>query len=291
MPKVSKVFLAFGIAVFAFLILAQRAVATTNISATTTDHWAWNDIIGWIDFYNTTSVNVFSNRLEGYASSSAGDISLDCHTTRNGDICAQSNYQVTNDGGGNLSKWAWNDQYGWISFDCNNSSCPPNYQVHINGNTGDFGGDGVSYAWNDTVGWISFNCADPSICGTSQYKVNSSWLATSTTGTVDSTTYDTGVAAGAQLNSVLWHGNLPASTVVKFQFATGNSTSGSWTTNFVGTDGTVNTYYTTGRDLSLKLNYNYHNNFRYFRYRALMLSNQSSTVSPRIDDVIVNWSP
>ncbi len=267
---------------------ALKTSAATNISSTTTDHWAWNDNIGWIDFYNTQSVNVFSNRLEGYASSSAGDISLDCATTRIGNICLQSQYQVTNDGAGNLSNWAWNDQYGWISFDCNNnSSCgTSSYRVLINGTTGDFS----SYAWNDVIGWISFNCTDTSgLCATSQYKVNTSWTSTSTTGTVDSTTYDTGVAAGVGLNSVLWHGSQPAGTSVKFQFATSNSSSGPWT--FVGNDGTVNTYYTTGPDLSKKLDYSSHNNFRYFRYRALMLSNQSSTISPRVDDVIVNWSP
>ena len=142
-------------AVLVFTLFALRAEAATNISATTTDHWAWNDLIGWINFYETDKLNVFSDRLEGYASSSAGDISLNCNSTRNGDICGQSDYKVTNDGSGNLSQWAWNDQYGWISFDCNNhGGCgQSNYRVYIDAANGDFN----NYAWNDVVPWISFN--------------------------------------------------------------------------------------------------------------------------------------
>ena len=89
------------------LLGANRAEAATNISATTTEHWAWNDIIGWMDFYNTLNINVGTTQLTGYASSSAGDISLDCATTRIGSICGTSNYKVLNDGLGGLSGWGW----------------------------------------------------------------------------------------------------------------------------------------------------------------------------------------
>ena len=225
----------------------------------------------------------------GYASSSAGDISLDCKTSPGGDICATSSYGVISDAVGNYSGWAWNDTYGWISFWCgNNSGCgSSNYRVTINGSTGYFSG----WAWNDVMGWISFNCADPDppICGTSDYKVVTSWRSTSTTGILESSTFDTGVAAGAQLNSILWQGNLPADTTVKFQFASSNSSSGPWT--FMGTGGATDTYYITDPNASLKLGYTYHNNKRYFRYKAFLLSNPASTISPRIDDIIINWSP
>ncbi len=291
MPKTfSKNF--FGLLVFLALIflnifiLSNIAESATNISASTTAHWAWNDIIGWIDFYNTNTITVSSYNLTGYASSSAGDISLDCHTTRNGNICSQSNYQVTNDGSGNLSGFGWNDQYGWVSFDCNNNGgCgQSNYRVYIDGS-----GNFWNYAWNDTIGWISFNCADPGVCGTSNYKVVTSWAATSAIGYLDSSTYDTGSASGAQLNSVLWHGNLPSGTAVRFQFAVSNSSSGPWT--FVGTDGTSNTYYNTGPDASLKLDYTFFNNFRYFRYRGYLVSDLAQRLTPRVDEVLVNWSP
>jgi len=273
----------------AILFWAPVVSASTNISATTNAHWAWNDIIGWIDFYNTLTITVSSTALQGYASSSAGDISLDCATTRNGNICGTSSYQITNDRAGNLSGWAWNDQYGWISFSCNNNgSCgSSNYGAYINGATGDF----ENYAWNDTIGWISFNCNNYAGGCSSNYEINTSWLATSTVGILDSSIFDTGISTGAQLNSVMWHGSQPVGTSVWFQFAVATSSAPSqWT--FVGTDGTSNTYYnSSGPDVSLKLSYSPHNNYRYFRYRAYLFSNTASTVSPRVDDIIVNWSP
>mgnify|MGYP001612691379 FL=1 len=281
-----------GILIFSFIsflnfvFFAGIAGATTNISSSTSAHWAWNDLIGWLDFYNTNTITVSSFGLTGYASSTAGDISLDCHTTRSGNICDTSNYQVTNDGSGNLSGWGWNDTYGWISFDCNNNSgCgESNYRVYIDAN-----GDFQNYAWNDASGWLSFNCANYVGCGSSNYRVTTAWIATSTTATLDSSTYDTGSASGAQLNSVLWHGNLPTGTSVRFQFAVSNSSSGPW--SFMGTDGTSNTYYNTGPDASLKLDYSFFNNFRYFRYRISLISDQSQRNSPRVDEVLINWSP
>ncbi len=266
----------------------------TNISSSTTEHWAWSDVIGWIDFYNTNTITVSSQKLTGYASSSAGDVSLDCATTRSGNICGTSNYSITNDGLGNLTGWAWNDSYGWVSFDCNNNGgcASSTYRVFIDPNNGYFCGSSGSascYAWNDLAGWVSFNCANNSSCGTSNYKVVTSWIATSTTGYVDSTIFDTGSAEGAQLNSVLWQGSQPAGTSIRFQFAVSNASSGPWT--YVGSDGTVNTYYSVNVNTSQNLDYSLFNNFRYFRYRTTLVSNQAQTVSPRVDDVIVNWSP
>lgn len=283
-----KIILGFTVVFLCFV--ATEARAATNISATTTDHWAWNDVIGWIDFFNTNTVNVSSSALSGYASSSAGDISLDCATTRNGNICGQSQYQVTNDAAGNLSSWGWNDQNGWISFcgGLGTSDCPGSisYRAWISPS-----GRFQNYAWNDVIGWISLDCTNnPSGCGQSDYKIITSWTPTSTTGTLDSTTYDTGVSAGAQLNSVLWQGNSPAGTAVRFQFAASNSSSGPW--SFGGTDGTSNTYYSpSGPNVSLKLDYGLYNDKRYFRYKAFLFSNSSSTLSPRVDDILVNWSP
>ena len=276
-----------GFFVLAFFFIAVlQSWASTNISATTTDHWAWSDVIGWIDFYNTDSVTVTPQKLEGYATSSIGDISLDCATTRSGDICSQSNYGVTNDGNGNLSGWGWNDVYGWISFYCgNNDGCAAsNYRAYI-----DAGGDFQNYAWSDATGWISFNCANHSGCGTSNYKVATSWIATSTSALLDSSTFDTGVSGGAQINSILWQGNLPAGASVNFQFAASNSSSGPW--EYKGSDGTSNSYYTTDPGVSLKVDYALHNNVRYFRYRVRLYSNQAQTATPRVDDIVVNWSP
>ncbi|MCX7589931.1 MAG: hypothetical protein N2Z85_03285 [Patescibacteria group bacterium] len=275
-------------------IIFLTALAATNIDSS--NRWAWNDLIGWIDFYSTNTVNVNSQQLTGYASSSAGDISLDCATTRNGNICSQSNYKVLNDGGGNLSGWAWNDNYGWISF-CGgqgNSNCPGStiYQVKINPTTGDFS----NYAWNDLLGWISF-CGQPgggSGCAstTYSYKVNTSWRATATIGYLDSSIYDTGISGGAQINSILWKGDLPSGTQVRFKIASSNSSNGPW--NFLGPNGTTNDNDYYGPVLpnkSYPVNYLLHSNHRYFRYRVILVSDQAQRYSPLIDDIIINWSP
>ena len=294
---VSKDVLRVCIAAFLFFLVSLAIVtivlASTNISSVTANHFAWNDVIGWANFYNTNTVIVTSPNLQGYASSSAGDISLDCHTTRNGDICSGQNgtYQVVNDGVGNLSGWAWNDTYGWISFcgttGTGTSDCPhagTNYRVLVDADNGTFS----QWAWNDAAGWVSVNCVDTPSCSSS-YKVVTSWIATSTFGSLDSTTYDTGVSGGAQINSFVWHGTQPAGTAVRFQFAASNASGGPW--NFAGPDGTANTYYDIGPDLSKSVGYTFYNNQRYFRYRATLVSNQAQTVSPQVDDVIVNWSP
>lgn len=72
------------------LEFSQSRAAGTNINSSATSSVAWDDIIGWLDFYNTNIVQVKGTRLEGYASSSVGDISLDCATTRSGNICGSS---------------------------------------------------------------------------------------------------------------------------------------------------------------------------------------------------------
>lgn len=260
--------------------------ANTNISAVTTEHWGWNDLIGWIDFYNTDTVKVLSAQLTGYASSSAGDISLDCATTRSGNICGTSNYGVTNDGGGYLSGWGWNDTYGWISFDCNNNNgCgASNYRTRIDPDSGVF----YNYAWNDIIGWISLNC-NCAVGNPAYYLTKTSWFATSTSGTLESSIFDTGVAAGAKLNSILWRGSQPAGTGVLFQLAVSNSTGGPWT--FVGTDGTSGTSFSTGPDAALRLPVDLFTDYRYFRYKTTLISNQAQTATPRVDEVLVNWSP
>lgn len=288
-----NIILSFVIVVFVGgLIFA--AFSATNIDSS--NRWAWNDLIGWIDFYSSNTVNVNSQQLTGYASSSAGDISLDCATTRSGNICNQSNYKVINDGMGNLSGWGWNDNYGWISF-CggqNTSTCPGSviYQVKINPTTGDFS----DYAWNDIAGWISF-CGTPGGGGgcassTYAYKVNTLWRATSTSGYLDSSIYDTGVSGGAQINYILWKGNLPSGTEVRFKLASSNSSSGPW--NFIGPNGLTDDsdyYGPVPPNSSYKINYILHSNHRYFRYRIILVSDQAQKNSPRVDDIIINWSP
>src|SRR3989344_7736248 len=100
-----------------FLIGAGITYAATNINTrgTQNEKWGWNDVFGWIDMASTTAVYVASSTLQGYASSSIGDIMFDCATTRLGDTCATANFKTTNTDG-LLSGWAWNDLIGWISM-------------------------------------------------------------------------------------------------------------------------------------------------------------------------------
>jgi hypothetical protein len=276
------------------LIFPLNAFASTNISATNTAHWAWNDIIGWINFYASQNVNISLNSVTGYATTtSAGIISLDCGTVG---VCGTVNYGVSNDGAGHLSGWAWNDKYGWISFWSGNNGGSIPYRVVVDSN-GNFSG----WAWNDIIGWISFNCNQPlgsNSCGTSNYEVQTLWAPTSTSGYLDSQTFDTGDVNGAQFNSVLWHGYMPSGAGstgvgVGFQFAVSSSSSGPW--NFVGPSGILNStssfWNASVPGSSVPLSYVFYNNFRYFRYRVIIFSNTSQTMSPRIDDVEINWSP
>jgi hypothetical protein len=267
-----------------FYFLSSIANAATNIDATY--RWAWNDTIGWIDFYSTANVNVASAQLTGYANSSVGYIALDCATSPNGNICAASNFKVSNDGSGYLSGWAWNDGIGWISFDSAAAGSSYVYQVIISPSTGDFSG----WAWNDIVGWISFNCYDTNSCATSDYKVKTVWRSVSTSGNLTSSIFDTGVSSGMAINTIMWQGNKPSGTGVKFQIASSNSSSGPW--SYLGPDGSDTTYYTpTDANIPVQINLAQHNNKRYFRYKIFLESNASQTESPRVDDVIINYSP
>jgi hypothetical protein len=285
-------FVAFAAIVIGTGIVAfvpRSAFASTNISPNTTQHWAWNDALGWIDFYTPNTIMVSATGLTGYASSSAGDVSLDCHTTRIGNVCGTSNYQAVNDGAGNLSGWGWNDVIGWISFcgGLSTSNCPGtiHYQTYI-----DQYGNFQNYAWNDAVGWIDFNCDNiAGACNTSNYEVSDSWAPTSTTGYLDSTTFDTGSVSGAQLNSMSWSGSLPGGTAIGFQFAVSNSSSGPW--SFIGSGGTSGTSYTASPNTPITLSYSLFSGFRYFRYRTILTSNPTQSATPRVDEVFVNWSP
>ncbi len=195
---------------YAVFFGAQFAQASSNISSNAQKHWAWNDVIGWIDFRYEGNPNVYvsDDELTGYASSSVGFIALNCdHSNPNADVslCANAgNFKVSNDGSGKLAGWAWSDAIGWISFCGNTGSgslwntltgrweCPagPSYWVNIETTQttpGSYPGDVAGWAWNDAVGWISF-------CGVSgstnvsilvngkwqcpqnySYKVNTDW--------------------------------------------------------------------------------------------------------------------
>lgn len=292
----------------AFLIVfIQISRSATNISST--NRWAWSDGSGWWDFNYYGNVQVGTSSLTGYASSSIGEISLDCATSPAGNICGTSNYQVTNpDGSGNLSGCAWNDSVGWISFWCGDGNCDgsgvedgssvcsnSNYRVTIDSN-GLFQG----YAWNEIDGWISFNCSNNGSCGNSDYKVETSWRPGKLTGILDSSIFDTAVAGGATLNNLIWQGSQPSGTCTKFQVAVSNSSSGPW--SYLGPDaacdgsGDTGGYFGAscpGPDSPIVVSdcdRAWIKNNRYLRYRAILESNTAQNQTPRVDDIILNWS-
>lgn len=302
-----------AVAFSAFLLFAeiQRVIADANpgTNIDSTNRHAWSDVSGWWDFHYYHNVVVGTSTLSGYASSSIGEISLNCATSPLGDICGTSNYKVTNpNGSGQLSGCAWNDTIGWISFWCGDGDCDgsgiedasstcsnSNYRVTIDAN-GIFHG----YAWNDVEGWISFNCIEPGACGSSDYKVETSWRAGVLTGTLDSSIFDTQVLQGATLNSIIWQGSQPAGTCVKFQIAASNNSSGPW--NFLGPDaacdgsGDAGTYFGSscpGPNSPIQIkgcDPAWIKNNRYLRYRVILTSDTAQSLTPRVDDIILNWS-
>ena len=290
-----------ALAIGYWLLVIGLATAATNVNPVSPDHWGWNDVAGWINFYETNSVTLGANTLEGYASSTIGSISFDCATTPSGNICSagNGNYKVANDGSGNLSGWAWNDAYGWISFCGGQSSadCPGTipYRVLVDPTTGAFC-DSSSYescyAWNDVLGWMSFNCKphDGEPCVGASYSVDTSWSTSVASGTFESATFDTAVAGGGAVHSIFWDGALPSpadSATVSFQVAVSNNSSGPW--SFKGFDGTSNTWYepsAAGEPATLR----YDHSGRYFRYKIKLTSNLAQTKSPRVDAVHLVWS-
>ncbi len=283
-----KIFLAiFVVLVFLishFSLLISTVVAATNIDSVY--RYAWNDVVGWIDFYSTGRVGVYSDRLEGYAASSVGYIALNCNSTPNGNICGASNFKVSNDGNGNLSGWAYSDAIGWISFDSATAGSSYFYQVTINPTTGDFSG----WAWNDIVGWISFNCADAGACGSSNYKVKtSSWASGSQSSNLISSIFDTGVSGGAAINTIMWQGDQPSGASVSFQIASSATSTGPW--DYKGPDGSDKSVYLANFNNPVKINPSHHNNKRYFRYKIFLESDYGGTQTPVVRDVIINWSP
>lgn len=112
------------------------------------------------------------------------------------------------------------------------------------------------------------------------------------TGSVISSTYDTGLADGAAYNSLVWQGALNSGKV-KFQLGTSNTDSG-WT--YYGPNCTTGTWYDASPNTSVEIGCPaIHNNKRYFRYQIQLCAASdcasSSANTPQVDDVSVNWSP
>lgn len=278
----------------------DAAHVSNNISSANADRHAWNEIIGWIDF-GAGEVEVTNTKLSGYASGlQIGPVALDCATTPNGNICGgpSGNWFVAKDIGGNLSGWAWSDAIGWISF----SGSAPDYRVVIDPNTGIFSG----WAWNDVIGWISFCGNTTGGSGTTggcplspTHKVLTSLTPPpllpgggggfSEGFSLVSSVFDTQVTQGAAFNWIMWRGELNGGRV-GFQIASSNTSGGPWV--YVGPDGLETGYYEMAADAQIKIPLtgpNNHNNRRYIRYKIYL--DAAAGTNPRIDDVIISFSP
>jgi hypothetical protein len=104
----------------------------------------------------------------------------------------------------------------------------------------------------------------------------------SPSGTFTSSVLDTG------LNSIFTTFNFNASTtqatIIKFQLRSGKSTSELLTKDFVGPDGTTNSYYTTsGTQI-----WSGHNGDRYIQYKAYLETTDTSQ-TPYLNDVTINY--
>ncbi len=103
-------------------------------------------------------------------------------------------------------------------------------------------------------------------------------------GMLESSTFDTGTASNFYQFTFLPNGQIPdvGEVPLKFQFASGNSTS-SWT--YLGPDGTADSYYTsTTSDIHPS-----HNGTRYARYK-MFLSTASSTLTPVATDAMFTFT-
>ncbi len=164
-------------------------------SISSTYHYAWNDQVGWIDFAysgGNVQVPIGEGNLKGlaYVLSDSHWISLNCIST---DSCATVDYKVSSDADGNLSEWAWSENYGWISFSCTtggsdggNICASSDYGVTVATSTTDQyeAGEFDDYAYSEHIGWVSFNCKTggenkTDICSTSDYRVQDLRLRTS----------------------------------------------------------------------------------------------------------------
>jgi uncharacterized repeat protein (TIGR01451 family) len=119
--------------------------------------YAWSETLGWLNLEpggdGGSGLEVTDTEVRGYLwGENFGWCSLSCQNTSS---CAAVDYEVSNDGQGDLAGFAWCENVGWLSFSCEStSSCGrTNYGVRIDPATGVFSGE----AWGENVGWISFS--------------------------------------------------------------------------------------------------------------------------------------
>jgi len=206
---------------------------------------------------------------------------------------------------------------GWFRYDTSPGTCNETFGTPTPTNSLGSGTSTVSYSENITDLSPSIPYYFCAIAENANGKVFGSVLTFTTddissiSGYLISSTFDTGIAGGVKINTVLWQGVIGAGTsAVKFKIASANCSNGAddpptCTTNagwggsktsgdgaLIGPDGTSSTFYTTtAPNIPAVLATDQHNNVRYFRYLVELSRSSLLDDSPIVRDVIINWSP
>ena len=178
-----------------FLVSLIVLLAGAQVVSAGAEHnvsgWAWSSGAGWISFNNTTgggainygvNINTENGEMSGYAwSEIIGWISFNTSNLTgcpSGECKAEVDTET-----GEISGWAralapigqplektggWD---GWISLG------GANYDISINSSPDPSEFEGWAWGGDKVIGWISFNCSNQSQCGTSNYKVTTSFNA------------------------------------------------------------------------------------------------------------------
>lgn len=162
-----------GVVVFCLVVTVGTfpSAADTIDPADDGSQFAWSENAGWFNAEPLSDGGpgalVWQFRAEGWIwAENIGWISLSCGNTQS---CQTVDYEVTNDGAGNLAGFAWSENAGWVSFACENTlSCATvDYRVVVDPATGELSG----WAWSENLGWISFSCINTGSCATVDYRV------------------------------------------------------------------------------------------------------------------------
>ncbi|MFZ2038527.1 MAG: prepilin-type N-terminal cleavage/methylation domain-containing protein [Minisyncoccia bacterium] len=105
----------------------------------------------------------------------------------------------------------------------------------------------------------------------------------SSSGVLESSSFDSQISP--QYSQILWNSNNNASTTIRMQMAFATSSTATTTWNYVGPDGTSDTYFTTSNqniDSSAS-------NKRYFRYK-IFLDTADQNYTPIVNDVFVTYT-
>lgn len=187
-------------------------------------------------------------------------------------------------------------------FSLANAAIPTNFNLIYHDTSGRINPTSAgSYVYNLLINPVGVTISNFSVKAilTHRYKPVSCGAGYPPYGDLVSAIYDsTANADGPAYNSILWKGQLGGPSFdqghVRFQVASAATTSGPWSYIGGSTCGSSD-WYEAGPDTAIELGcFSQLNNNRYFRYKIRICSDDcisGGTVTPQVDDVVVNWSP